>query len=156
MRFRVNGAASNVIIGIAMVPAIALLCLAFGLGLTPLGLGCGGGFLAILMLAGLIARGRQRELEVDERGIREPARGIEIRWNEPHTLDHQTRTVTRLGVPMTSMHRIAIAAGDRQLRFSVLAKGGVTGLAARMPNASDLRAGDDAVTMILAYHGAPP
>src|SRR4029079_17340601 len=105
-RFKVNSIASNVVIGLALLPAIPALCAAFYFferGDILFGIAAAVGFLAILMPAGYAARQLGKDIEVSDVGIREidrRGRAVEIRWAEPHELRHQTTVVRRAGMPM--------------------------------------------------------
>jgi hypothetical protein len=149
-----------VVIGIAMVPAILLLCVAFTMferGRVGLGAAAAAGFLGILMPVGLVARRLQREIEVDETGMRELRRGEQvtaIRWDEPHTLTHRTVTYRKTFVPVGGTIFVTLTAGDRTIKFSTTAKVGIVGLAGRMPRANDLRDGAEAVARAVELSAA--
>jgi hypothetical protein len=154
-RFPVNSAASNVVIGLALVPGIAALCAAFYYfehKQILLGAAAGVGFLVILMPAGLLARRLGKEIEVSDDGIREidrAGRVVAIRWDEPHQLTHKTTTVRRIGVPMMRVTQVTIVAAGRKIAFSAQ-RGGAVGAAAQLSGNTAMTAASDAVDRVIA------
>ena len=68
----------------------------------------------LLMPAGLWARKLSREIEIDERGIRETRDGqlVDIRWDEPHELTHEVRVVKNKGLTVSGQARVTVRAAE--------------------------------------------
>jgi hypothetical protein len=155
VRFRVNSTKSNIVIGVAMVPAIALLCVAFAMGdrgEIGLAVAAGVGFLAVLMPAGLWARKLAREIEIDERGIREG--NVEIRWDEPHELTYEARVARNKGIAVSGQAIVRVRAGEREIAYRTLTRTGMVGIAAKVGKGGELVEGADATEQAIAHSTA--
>jgi hypothetical protein len=155
LRFPVNSKASNVVIGIALIPAIALLAGAFTWfesGRTGLGAGAAAGFIAIMMGAGLAARRLSREIEVTEEEVREIGRDgkvTAIRWDEPHELSVDNQKIRSKGLTATGHARVAITAEGRRIAFSVSTKAGMMAVAAALPGGKSIGIPDAAIARMV-------
>jgi hypothetical protein len=159
IRFKVNSASSNVVIGVALLFALAPICFAFGMldrgeylyALTGLA-----AFVGILAPAGMLARTLGADIEVDDEGIRRidsKGRVVSIRWSEPHELEHETVVVQRMGVPMSRVTKMKVTAAGRTIRFSAT-YGGATGAAARLAKNADLTSAGPGVERAIALSAA--
>ena len=155
LRFPVNSKASNVVIGVALIPAIALLAGTFSwfeAGRTGLGVAAAAGFLVIMMGAGLAARRLSREIEVTEEAVREIGRDgkvTSIRWDEPHQLKVENHKVRSKGVTATGHARVVITAADRRIAFSTATKAGMMAVAAALPGGKSINVPDAAIARMV-------
>jgi hypothetical protein len=155
LRFPVNSKASNVVIGVALIPAIALLAGTFSwfeAGRTGLGVAAAAGFLVIMMGAGLAARRLSREIEVTEEEVREIGRDgkvTAIRWDEPHALAIDTQKIKRSVVTATGHARVVITAADRRIAFSTPTKAGMMAVAAALPGGRSISIPDAAIARMV-------
>jgi hypothetical protein len=130
LRFKAASTASNLVIGLTLIPALIPLCFAFSVfdehGTTTwwqalLALGC---FIAPLAVAAKFAARLMREIEVTEEKIREIRRSgkiTEIRWDEEHALKTHAVRVTKLGLPLSTTTTLTVTTPDRrQIRFAVV------------------------------------
>ncbi|MFN7701568.1 MAG: hypothetical protein ACK6CU_25840 [Deltaproteobacteria bacterium] len=112
--FRSNNTHSNVVVGVVSLPAIGLLCAAFGLfGLGGLGILAGlAAFAAgtgLFVAAGALARRVGVRIEVDDQGIRAVDRGqtLDIRWADALTVSVEHGTAHK----GTSIHDVRVDDG---------------------------------------------
>jgi hypothetical protein len=159
LRFRVNSRASNVVIGVLMIPAIGLLAGAFTWfegGRVGLGVAAAAGFLACAAGAGLAGRRLQREIEVTDDEVRELARGevTAIRWDEPHALTVDERAVRRTGVTVTGHARVVVTAAGRRIAFSTPTAAGMLGVAAKLPGGKELATPGAAIARMIECSAA--
>jgi Family of unknown function (DUF6585) len=68
------------------------------------GLGCLGGFVAVLVVLGVVHRAVKGEVQIDAQSItaRFPSRAITIQWSEPHELRWRGVKMMKLGVPVVT------------------------------------------------------
>jgi hypothetical protein len=145
IRFRVNSGASTAVIAVALVPAIALLCLAFALvfkGDAVLGAVCAAGFLGVIIPAGLMARRLGCEIEVSDLAVRRlhsSGKVIEIQWAEPHRIEVKKVRLGRSGIAAQETTQLHVRAQDRTISFTAIT-GGAIGAGMRLAKNNEIAA----------------